>query len=143
MSKKKKKRKGLLVGYARVSTLDQDQQMQTDALLEDGVDSRHLFEEKISARNANRPKLKEVLAFLEQGDVLFDFLPFISFCSCRSYSQWTAIFINKQVQQNSRALISMVDLLSASRGREKKSRQRPCVKSQHVLALNQPEAGHS
>ena len=67
---KPKSRKGLLVGYARVSTFDQDPQMQIDALLDTGVDSRHLYQEKISGSTTNRPKLKEALEYLKKGDVL-------------------------------------------------------------------------
>ena len=62
--------KGLLVGYARVSTLDQDPQLQLDALLEAGVDSRQIFQEKISGISNIRPKLSEVLEYLQEKDVL-------------------------------------------------------------------------
>ncbi|MBF5060046.1 recombinase family protein [Candidatus Neptunochlamydia vexilliferae] len=65
-----KTRKGLLVGYARVSTFDQNPQMQIDALIQEGIDSRHLFEEKTSGSTLNRPKLKEALDFLKAGDIL-------------------------------------------------------------------------
>ena len=67
---KHKNGKGLLVGYARVSTFDQNPQMQIDALLEAEIDSRHLYEENASGSNSNRPKLMEALEFLKEGDVL-------------------------------------------------------------------------
>ena len=67
--KKEVKEKGILVGYARVSTFDQDPQLQIDALLESGIDERHLFEEKVSGKDSNRTKLKEALEFLKKGDV--------------------------------------------------------------------------
>ena len=70
VNEKRKNRKGLLIGYARVSTFDQNPQLQIDALVGEGVDSRHLFEEKISGASLNRPKLKEALEFLKEGDVL-------------------------------------------------------------------------
>lgn len=69
-TKKQKSAKGLLVGYARVSTFDQDPQMQIDALLEIGIDSRHLYEEKVSGSTIKRPQLQEALKFLKKGDVL-------------------------------------------------------------------------
>jgi len=69
-TKKQKSEKGLLVGYARVSTFDQDPQMQIDALLEIGIDSRHLYEEKVSGSTIKRPQLQEALKFLKKGDVL-------------------------------------------------------------------------
>ena len=67
---KQKSAKGLLVGYARVSTFDQTPQLQVDALIDVGVDIRHLYEEKISGSTLNRPKLKEALEFLKEGDIL-------------------------------------------------------------------------
>lgn len=71
MEKEKQKTgKGLLVGYARVSTLDQDPRLQIDALIAAGVDDRHLFEERVSGASSNRPKLQEALNFLKEGDVL-------------------------------------------------------------------------
>jgi DNA invertase Pin-like site-specific DNA recombinase len=70
LQEKRKIAKGLLVGYARVSTLDQNPQLQIDALIDAGVDSRHLYEEKISGASLNRPKLKEALEFLKEGDIL-------------------------------------------------------------------------
>ncbi|MEM7175880.1 MAG: recombinase family protein [Chlamydiota bacterium] len=59
----------MLVGYARVSTFDQDPQLQIDALLESEVDERHLFEEKASGKDSNRVKLKEALDFLKKNDI--------------------------------------------------------------------------
>ena len=70
MKEKRKNKKGLLVGYARVSTFDQDPQMQIDALVDAGVDSRHLYEERISGSTIQRIKLKEVLEFVKDGDIL-------------------------------------------------------------------------
>jgi len=67
---KKHQKPGLLVGYARVSTFDQDPQMQIDALLEAGIDGRHLYEEHASGSSSNRPKLMEALEFVKEGDVL-------------------------------------------------------------------------
>ena len=68
-TKKEAKKKGILVGYARASTYDQDANMQIDALTEAGVDERHLFQEKISGKDSSRTKLKEALNFLKKGDV--------------------------------------------------------------------------
>jgi DNA invertase Pin-like site-specific DNA recombinase len=70
MGTKKQQKQGLLVGYARVSTFDQDPQMQIDALLKAGIDSRHLYEEHASGSSSNRPKLMEALEFVKEGDVL-------------------------------------------------------------------------
>jgi DNA invertase Pin-like site-specific DNA recombinase len=57
----------VLIGYARVSTLDQDSQLQRDALKLAGVD--HIFEERVSAVK-RRPVLEEALSSLRPGSVL-------------------------------------------------------------------------
>ena len=57
-----------LVGYARVSTLDQDPALQRDALAAAGC--KKLFEDLASGARADRPGLAHALAFLRDGDVL-------------------------------------------------------------------------
>lgn len=57
------------IGYARVSTQDQDTALQLDALASLGC--RKVFQEKASgASRKNRPVLAECLASLRRGDVL-------------------------------------------------------------------------
>ncbi len=53
-------------GYARVSTEEQNMDLQLDALRKYGVDE--IYEEKISSRKMFRPKLQEVLGKLRCGD---------------------------------------------------------------------------
>lgn len=60
----------MLIGYARVSTDDQDTALQRDALLKAGVDERMIFEDKMSGTIQDRPKLAEALAYMKEGDVL-------------------------------------------------------------------------
>lgn len=55
------------VGYARVSTTDQNLARQHDALNPLCV---RVFAEKISGKNAERPELKACLEYLRPGDVL-------------------------------------------------------------------------
>lgn len=56
----------LIVGYARVSTKDQNLQLQYDALQQYGC--FEIFEEKITGSKKNRPALNEMLKMLRPGD---------------------------------------------------------------------------
>ena len=60
----------MLIGYMRVSTEDQTTQLQKDALLKYGVDSRNIFEDKISGNKDMRKGLNDALEFLQSGDTL-------------------------------------------------------------------------
>jgi DNA invertase Pin-like site-specific DNA recombinase len=58
-----------LIGYARVSTAEQDTALlQTDALRKAGCE--RVFEDTSSGAKADRPGLAEALAYLRDGDVL-------------------------------------------------------------------------
>jgi len=60
---------GMKVGYARVSTTDQNLDGQVIKLKEVGCDK--LFEEKQSGKSAkDRPKLQECISYVREGDVL-------------------------------------------------------------------------
>ena len=56
------------IGYARVSTEDQNLDMQIDALKEAKCD--HIYEEKMSGKIKERPVLKDALNFMRKGDTL-------------------------------------------------------------------------
>lgn len=56
----------MLVGYARVSTEDQNLDLQTDALKSVGCE--HLFTDQLSGAAKNRPGLDEALKYLRLGD---------------------------------------------------------------------------
>jgi DNA invertase Pin-like site-specific DNA recombinase len=58
----------MLVGYARVSTDDQDLSLQRDALTVAGCE--RLFTDSMSGAKAERPGLAEVLDFCRAGDTL-------------------------------------------------------------------------
>jgi DNA invertase Pin-like site-specific DNA recombinase len=59
-----------LIGYARVSTIEQNLDMQEKALLAAGVKPQHLHVEKVSASSKLRPKLEWALTVLRPGDTL-------------------------------------------------------------------------
>jgi len=56
---------GKTIGYIRVSTVGQNTERQLD-----GVRLDKVFEEKISAKTMNRPKLNEMLEFIREGDTV-------------------------------------------------------------------------
>lgn len=58
----------MLVGYARVSTQDQNPAMQLDALTAAGCE--RLFTEKASGAQRDRPELAAALSFMRKGDSL-------------------------------------------------------------------------
>lgn len=62
--------KGLLIGYARVSTEDQDLALQRDALIKAGVAPLRIFEEKASGASDDRPSFVAVFRALRAGDTL-------------------------------------------------------------------------
>ena len=62
----------MLIGYMRVSS-DNDRQttdLQRDALIQAGVDPRHLFEDKASGARDDRQGLKQALDYVCEGDCL-------------------------------------------------------------------------
>ena len=56
------------VGYARVSTLDQNLDLQTDALTKEGC--KEIFEDHASGAKADRDGLRKALDFMREGDTL-------------------------------------------------------------------------
>jgi DNA invertase Pin-like site-specific DNA recombinase len=62
------KRMGERIGYARVSTDDQNLDLQRDALTKTGCSA--IYEETASGKSAGRPELEHCLKALRKGDVL-------------------------------------------------------------------------
>lgn len=60
----------MLIGYARVSTEDQNLYRQTDALTRAGVDVRNIYKEKVTGTKKDRPELTRMLDELQPGDVV-------------------------------------------------------------------------
>lgn len=68
MEQEEKEFVGQIVGYARVSTLEQNVSRQVKAL---EVECDKIFVEKVSAaKTSNRPQFQEMLRYLREGDVL-------------------------------------------------------------------------
>ena len=62
------KQKGQIVGYARVSTAEQNEQRQIVALKQAGAEK--IFLDKLSGKDTNRPQLKSMLDYVREGDTL-------------------------------------------------------------------------
>lgn len=58
----------MLIGYARVSTKDQNLELQHQALIHAGCEK--VFDDKMSGTRAERPGLASALAMLREGDIL-------------------------------------------------------------------------
>jgi DNA invertase Pin-like site-specific DNA recombinase len=56
------------IGYARISTLDQNHDLQFDALTQAGCEK--VFSDKVSGAKVDRPGLQEALAYLRKDDCL-------------------------------------------------------------------------
>ena len=63
----------MIVGYVRVSTVEQNEDRQLITMENYKVEK--IFSEKVSAKDTNRPKLKELLDYVREGDtvVVHDF----------------------------------------------------------------------
>lgn len=57
-----------LIAYIRVSSVGQSLEVQRDKMIEAGVQPDHIFEEKRSGLNTNRPALKDAIRFARNGD---------------------------------------------------------------------------
>jgi DNA invertase Pin-like site-specific DNA recombinase len=58
----------MLIGYARVSTLDQNLNLQTDAL--DAAGCERIFTDRTSGARADRPGLRDALEYARHGDLV-------------------------------------------------------------------------
>ena len=61
--------KGKTLAYVRVSTLEQNEERQREALKGYGIDK--WFIEKASGKSMNRPKLQELLDYVREDDIVY------------------------------------------------------------------------
>lgn len=57
------------VAYIRVSTVEQNEARQTEALKDKGIDKWYI--EKVSGKDTNRPKLLEMMDFVRENDIVY------------------------------------------------------------------------
>lgn len=57
------------VSYIRVSTAEQHETRQIEAMKGKGIEKYYI--EKVSAKDTNRPKLQEMLEFVREGDEIY------------------------------------------------------------------------
>lgn len=55
-------------GYIRVSTVSQNLDRQTDALIADGIDAADIYDDRISGARQSRPGLDDLLSRVREGD---------------------------------------------------------------------------
>lgn len=60
----------MLIGYARVSTREQNLDRQLDMLVKYGVDIRNIYKEKMTGTKVDRPELNKMIDELQQGDTV-------------------------------------------------------------------------
>ncbi|MDR0170887.1 recombinase family protein [Bacillus paranthracis] len=57
------------IAYIRVSTVEQNEARQVEAMKQYNIDK--VYQEKVSAKNTDRPKLQEMLDFAREGDAIY------------------------------------------------------------------------
>ena len=66
---KERGNKEMKVSYIRVSTVEQNEARQMEAMKDKGIEK--YFIEKVSAKDTNRPQLKEMLEYVREGDIVY------------------------------------------------------------------------
>lgn len=63
--------KSAVYGYIRVSTKEQNEERQLIALRETGVTESHIYADKQSGKDFDRPQYKKMLRKIKKGDLLY------------------------------------------------------------------------
>ncbi|MGN1028013.1 MAG: recombinase family protein, partial [Faecousia sp.] len=62
---------GIIFGYIRVSTKEQNEDRQRIALREVRVPEKNIFMDKLSGKDFNRPQYKKLLRRMKKDDLLY------------------------------------------------------------------------
>ena len=89
----------MIVGYARVSTLDQSLDLQIDALKRDGCEK--IFIDKCSGSIADRPELKKMKNILRKGDKVIVWKLDRLFRSLKHLIEWADYFDKQGIELKS------------------------------------------
>ena len=58
------------IGYARVSTIEQNEIRQLESFANYSEKIRNVFIDKVSGKNMNRPQLQAMLDYVREGDIV-------------------------------------------------------------------------
>ncbi len=95
------------IAYVRVSSVDQNEERQIEALKKYEIDK--WFVDKISAKNTNRPQLQAMLEYSREGDVIF-----IQDFSRLARSTMDLLKIVQDLEQQNITLISLKENIDTS-----------------------------
>ena len=60
----------MVFGYARVSTAEQNLDLQLDAFLKEGIDTKNIYTDKVSSSQEERKSLSRLLDYAREGDTI-------------------------------------------------------------------------
>ena len=66
----KKGRAFMNVGYVRCSTVEQNEERQLRMMAERGIDPAHIFTDKASGKNTDRPAFHKMMNYVREGDTV-------------------------------------------------------------------------
>ena len=95
------------IGYARVSTVEQNEARQVEAFKENGVDK--WFLDKLSGKDTKRPELQKMIEYVREGDILV-----VTEFSRLARSTVDLLEIVKQLQDKGVQLVSLKENLDTN-----------------------------
>ena len=58
------------VGYVRCSTVEQNEERQLRMMAERGIDAKHIYTDKASGKNTDRPAFHKMMNYVREGDTV-------------------------------------------------------------------------